>query len=172
MRQRLECGDSCVARADTLWRRWDRPSGSQPFHPWPRAFPGLSGGGAFSLVEHILPAKTLAAPLHLHASEDEYSFILEGRVGAWLGGREVFGTPGDLILKPRGEWHTFWNDGDEPARILEIIAPGGFEEAFREIHALVEGATPEAIAALAMRYAAEADFEGTMPIMEKHGLAM
>jgi mannose-6-phosphate isomerase-like protein (cupin superfamily) len=158
-----------VARAET--ETLGPPGGSQdrfilgPGHFGP-------GSGAFSLVEHILPAKTLAAPLHLHANEDEYSFILEGRVGAWLGGREVFGTPGDLILKPRGEWHTFWNDGDEPARILEIIAPGGFEEVFRELHALGDGATPEAIAALARRYAAEADFEGTMPIMEKHGLAM
>jgi hypothetical protein len=35
-------------------------------------------------------------------------------------------------FKPRNQWHTFWNAGDEPARILEIISPAGFEEFFRE----------------------------------------
>src|SRR5262249_15121021 len=55
--------------------------------------------------------------------EDEYSYVLEGRVGALLGDDVVVGGPGDLIFKPRGQWHTFWNAGDEPARILEVISP-------------------------------------------------
>jgi quercetin dioxygenase-like cupin family protein len=40
---------------------------------------------------------------------------------------------GDLIIKPRNQWHTFWNAGDEPARILEIISPAGFERFFGEL---------------------------------------
>lgn len=47
-------------------------------------------GGGFSLVEHVLPPRQLAAPLHLHTKEDEYSFVLEGRLGALLGDEEVF----------------------------------------------------------------------------------
>ena len=90
----------------------------------------------FSLLQHLMPPRALAAPLHRHSREDEYSFVLEGRVGALLGEEEVFAEAGDLIFKPRGQWHTFWNAGDEPARILEIISPGGFEQAFREMHAL------------------------------------
>lgn len=39
-------------------------------------------GGGFSLVEHLMPRRALAAPLHHHSREDEYSFVLEGRVGA------------------------------------------------------------------------------------------
>ena len=84
-------------------------------------------GGGFSLVEHPIPPKTLCAPLHKHSREDEYSFVLEGRLGALLGDEVVYGAPGDLVFKPRGQWHTFWNAGDEPARILEIISPAGFE---------------------------------------------
>lgn len=38
-------------------------------------------GGGFSLVEHPIPARTLATPLHRHAHEDEYSYVLEGRLG-------------------------------------------------------------------------------------------
>ena len=42
-------------------------------------------GGGFSLVEHPIPPRTLVAPLHKHSREDEYSFVLEGRMGALLG---------------------------------------------------------------------------------------
>jgi len=131
---------------------------------------GKDSGGGFSLVEHLMPPRTLAAPLHRHSREDEYSFVLEGRVGAHFDGEEVFANVGDLIFKPRGEWHTFWNAGDAPARILEIISPGGFEQAFREMHALGEALDPETLATLAARYGVEADFEGTGPIIERHGL--
>src|SRR3954453_12459342 len=82
----------------------------------------------FSLVEHPMPPHALAAPLHRHNREDEYSFVLEGRMGALLGDDVVEAGGGDLVYKPRGQWHTFWNAGDEPARILEIIAPAGFEQ--------------------------------------------
>ena len=96
---------------------------------------------------------------------------LEGRVGALLGDEEVFGEVGDLIFKPRDQWHTYWNAGDTPARILEIISPGGFEEAFREIDTLEGEPDPSQIAAIAARYGCDVDFERTMPIVERHGLA-
>ncbi len=132
---------------------------------------GLHSGGGFALVEHLMPPRTLAAPLHRHSREDEYSFVLEGRVGAHFEGEEVFATAGDLICKPRGEWHTFWNAGDTPARILEIISPGGFEQAFREMHALGEALDPSAMEAIASTYGVDVDFERTGPIIERHGLS-
>jgi hypothetical protein len=46
-------------------------------------------GGGFALVEHLLPPRVLAAPLHRHTREDEYSYVLEGRVGALLGEEEA-----------------------------------------------------------------------------------
>jgi mannose-6-phosphate isomerase-like protein (cupin superfamily) len=131
---------------------------------------GRESGGGFALVEHLLPPRTLAAPLHRHSREDEYSYVLEGHVGALLGEEEVFGKVGDLIFKPRAQWHTFWNAGDQPARILEIISPGGFEEAFREMASLGDELNPESMTEIATRYGVVADFEGTMPIIERHGL--
>ena len=71
--------------------------------------------------------RALAAPMHLHTREDEYSFVLQGRMGALLGDDVVEAGPGDLVFKPRNQWHTFWNAGDVPCRILEIISPAGFE---------------------------------------------
>ncbi len=126
--------------------------------------------GRFALLQHLMPGKALAAPLHRHSREDEYSFVLKGRLGAILGDEEVFADAGELVFKPRGQWHTFWNAGDEPAIILEIISPGGFEQAFREIHALGDALTPEKMAEIAARYGCEADFEATGPLMERHGL--
>jgi mannose-6-phosphate isomerase-like protein (cupin superfamily) len=81
---------------------------------------GSGAGERFSLVEHPMSARALAAPLHLHTREDEYSFVLQGRMGALLGDELVEAGPGDLVFKPRNQWHTFWNAGDEPCRILEI----------------------------------------------------
>src|SRR5260370_35478358 len=78
-----------------------------------------------------MPARALAAPMHRHSREDEYTYVLEGSVGALLGDSVVIGNPGDLIFKPRTQWHTFWNAGDEPARVLEIISPPGCENYFR-----------------------------------------
>jgi quercetin dioxygenase-like cupin family protein len=126
----------------------------------------------FSLVEHPMPPRALAAPLHRHSREDEYSYVIEGRVGALLGDEVVIGEPGDLIFKPRDQWHTFWNAGDEPARILEIISPAGFERFFAELGAALETGQPgpEELAALGARYGLEFDFESVPDLVEEHGL--
>ena len=94
---------------------------------------GSDASERFSLVEHPMSPRALAAPLHRHTREDEYSYVLEGRMGALLGDDVVEAGPGDLVYKPRNQWHTFWNAGDEPCRILEIISPAGFERFFREL---------------------------------------
>ncbi|HLH06542.1 MAG TPA: cupin domain-containing protein [Terriglobales bacterium] len=87
----------------------------------------------FSLVEHPISPHALAAPLHRHTREEEYSFVVRGRMGALLGDEVVFANPGDLIVKPRNQWHTFWNAGDDWASILEIISPAGFDRFFHEL---------------------------------------
>jgi mannose-6-phosphate isomerase-like protein (cupin superfamily) len=110
-------------------------------------------GGGFSLVEHPMPPRALGAPLHRHSREDEYSFVLEGRVGALLGEEVVYGEPGDLIFKPRGQWHTFWNAGTDPALILEVISPAGFERYFEELVDLLQQAGPPDPDALASLHA-------------------
>jgi mannose-6-phosphate isomerase-like protein (cupin superfamily) len=125
---------------------------------------GETSAGGFALVEHPMAARALAAPLHRHLREDEYSYVLEGRMGALLGDEVLEAGPGDLVFKPRGEWHTFWNAGDEPCRILEVIAPAGFERFFAELVALggVAKADPASLGELCERYALEMD-PGSIP---------
>jgi gentisate 1,2-dioxygenase len=92
--------------------------------------------------------------MHRHSREDEYSYVLRGRLGALLGDDVVFGVPGDLVFKPRNQWHTFWNAGDEPASILEIISPAGFEQFFSGLSDLggVTNIEPSALGSLYARF--------------------
>ena len=134
---------------------------------------GLDSGGGFSLVEHPMSPRALGAPLHRHSREDEYSYVLEGRVGALLGDEVAEGGPGDLIFKPRNQWHTFWNAGDTPARLLEIISPAGFERYFAELVELGGStrAAPEDLAALAATYGLEVDPKSIPELVGRFQLA-
>jgi mannose-6-phosphate isomerase-like protein (cupin superfamily) len=138
---------------------------------------GEESGGSVSLVEHPIPPRTLVAPLHRHSREDEYSFVLEGRMGAQLGEDVVYAEAGDLVFKPRHQWHTFWNAGDAPCRILEIISPAGFEHFFDELAAemAAQGTrSPSATAAgeirLDERYGIEFLPESIARLCREHGL--
>ena len=137
---------------------------------------GPDAAERFSLVEHPMSPRALAAPLHLHTREDEYSFVLEGRMGALLGEDVVEAGPGDLVFKPRNQWHTFWNAGDEPCRILEIIAQPGFEHFFNELGdamAAANAPNPGVVLAnsdLPQRYAIEFQPERIADICQTYGL--
>jgi mannose-6-phosphate isomerase-like protein (cupin superfamily) len=135
---------------------------------------GAEAGERFSLVEHPMSPRALAAPVHLHTREDEYSYVLEGRMGALLGEEVVEAGPGDLVFKPRNQWHTFWNAGDEPCRILEFISPAGFERFFQELSDMggVAQVDEETFARLRERYGLEMRPDTVPELIERFGLRM
>jgi len=108
---------------------------------------GQETGGAFSVVEHPIEPRALVIP-HVHEREDEFSYVLEGEIGARIGEQELTVGPGAYVLKPRGIPHTFWNPTDRPARVLEIISPAGFEMLFREWGAMLAAPGEPDIAAM------------------------
>ncbi len=133
---------------------------------------GDETGERFSLVEHPMGPRALAAPLHLHTREDEYSYVVKGRMGALLGDEVVYAEEGDYVYKPRNQWHTFWNAGDEPAYILEIISPAGFERFFEELVDMggVANADPDTLVELAARYGHEFQLDSVPELVERFGL--
>ena len=135
---------------------------------------GHQTGGRFALVEHIFEPHALAAPMHRHHLEDEFTYVLAGQIGAVIDGVEVLADPGHLVFKPRNQWHTFWNAGDEPCRILEIISPAGFERFFQELVDMggVAQADAEAFAQLRQRYGLEMQPETVPELLERFGLRM
>ena len=131
-------------------------------------------GGGFALLEHPIAPRTLANPMHTHTREDEYAYVLHGRVGFKIDGEVIEAGPGDLVFKPRGVPHAFWNATDEPARVLLIISPAGFEAYFEEADGLwgPEGPDLRANGELAARYGVEIDFASGLVLAEQHRLAL
>lgn len=132
-------------------------------------------GGGFALVEHPIAPRALAAPTHTHENEDEYTYVLEGEVGVEVGGEARVARPGELVFKPRGIPHAFWNAGDAPARVLEIISPAPFANYFAELEplfAVAQGPDFEAIGELQARYAMTMDLDSIPRLAQEHGLAV
>ena len=132
-------------------------------------------GGAFGLIEHTIPPRALAATMHVHEREDEFSFVLSGRLGAQIGDDVVEAGPGELVLKPKGVPHAFWNPGDEETRLLEIISPGAFAQYFADLAPVLsaEGAPDfAALAAIRARYGLTMDITSIESLVQQHGLEM
>lgn len=120
----------------------------------------------FSVVQHSFDPHSLAAPMHRHHLEDEYTYVLTGQIGAVLEGHEVEAGPGDLLFKPRGQWHTFWNQYDEPATVLEFISPAGLEMFFRWLMDS-EDPDPELLGQEAAKYRCDVDPEATADLLAR-----
>lgn len=105
----------------------------------------LSGddtGGRYSLVEHTIAPRFPGPPPHVHQIYSQAFSIIEGTVTFRLGERTVHASAGSLVYVPVGVAHTFSNPGDEPARMLEIDSPGGFEGYFADLAAAFPAGTP------------------------------
>jgi mannose-6-phosphate isomerase-like protein (cupin superfamily) len=129
---------------------------------------GSQTGGGFSIVHHPIAPHALAAPLHRHEKEDEYSYVVQGTLGALLGDETVNASPGSWVVKRRHQWHTFWNPGDEPCLIIEVISPAGFENYFREVAAA--WGDLEQFARINERYSLGMDFDSVPKLCRRFDL--
>ena len=136
---------------------------------------GEASDGRFSLLEHPLAPRALGAPVHTHAREDEYSLVLEGTIGVEIDGRVIQAGPGEIVVKPRGIPHAFWNPTDQPARILELISPGGFESYFGDLGRILSRPGPPDLTALeelAARYELVMEPDSIERLASEHGLVL
>ena len=138
---------------------------------------GEETGGRLAVVEHPLPPHALGAPMHTHSREDEITYVAEGTVGVQIGDAVYTAGPGATIRKPRGIPHAFWNAGDTPARLSEIITPAGFEGYFEEMAAVLAEANgglpdPQRAGAVLAKYALDLDFDSVPVLAQRYGLQM
>lgn len=128
-------------------------------------------GGQHTVVEHELPPGRIAMPLHRHERETETTYVLEGVLSVQLGKRVFRAGAGSCIVKPAGIFHTYWNEGERPARFLDVISPGGLEAFYEEIAAAIPPSGVVDIARvleISRGYGIEFDMDSLMDIMERH----
>lgn len=134
---------------------------------------GAASRGLLTIVEHPMSPGSLIEP-PTHQREDEYSWILSGRIGMLLGHEEFVATEGTLVAKPRGILHAAWNEGPETASFLEIIAPAGLENFFLKVAEMFSGpAEPPAedLEVLAESYGLTFHMDLVSGLIERHQLS-
>jgi quercetin dioxygenase-like cupin family protein len=91
-------------------------------------------------------------PPHIHPTQDEFIYMLEGRFDLLLDGREHVATGGDLIRLPMNVAHGIFNKSDQVVKCLFWVSPARkLYDLFWALHSLPEQ-TPEAVTALASKY--------------------
>ncbi len=91
---------------------------------------GKETGGGYALVETTAVGN--GPPPHIHRTEEEAFYVLEGSLKVLIGEHTFTANAGAFVLVPRGTVHTFSKIGTS-AKILVIISPAGFEKFFEEI---------------------------------------
>jgi mannose-6-phosphate isomerase-like protein (cupin superfamily) len=96
---------------------------------------GGDGEGTFSLSETTLPPGFPGPVPHTHERTLDSFYVLEGALIVRLDGREVEAGPDCYAVVPPGHVHTFANRSEAPVRMLNLMAPGGFERYLKEVAA-------------------------------------
>ncbi len=115
---------------------------------------GSDPDGLFSLSEAVLAPGFPGPVPHRHRGLVNSFYMLQGTLSLRLGDEQVEAGPGDCALVPPGTVHTFANPGRESARMLNLMAPGGFEQYLKAVAAAASAGAPgtELTAELASRY--------------------
>ncbi len=124
-----------------------------------KAMPRETGGGLF-IIEHTNLVKG-GPPLHLHPHQEEWFYVMEGKVMFQVGDARHELHPGDSIVGPRNVPHTFSSTGDQPGRLLIAFTPAGRMEEFLRATAIPN--PPLQDAAFFRRY--EMELIGPSPLL-------
>lgn len=127
----------------------------------PLAAAGAVGGreGQFVLVEWSDPGGLTSrerpiAGLHVHHSDDEAWYVLEGTLRFRLGDDEIEAGPGSAVFAPRGMPHAYGNAGTELARYLLVLTPK-IRALVDELHAPLDGDEPMDYSTIFRKYDSE-----------------
>jgi quercetin dioxygenase-like cupin family protein len=90
------------------------------------------------IFETLDPPGTFVPP-HIHPTQDEFIYMLEGTFDLYLDGAWTQANAGDLARMPRGLPHGYYNRQDKPARALFSVSPARrLRELFDQLHNLTD----------------------------------
>lgn len=92
--------------------------------------------GVLAVIGETLAPRILV-PTHVHHN-DVWVRVESGEIGVLVGDEVQSARAGEWALKPRDIEHAMWNPADEPARIIEVLTPGGSERWFEELAVLAD----------------------------------
>jgi mannose-6-phosphate isomerase-like protein (cupin superfamily) len=129
-------------------------------------------GGNLAIMDHILQPRWIGAPLHTHAHTVEISIVISGRIGVQIGNDELVAEPGEVVVKPAGVPHAFWNPGLLEARFIEILTPPDFADYFDGLEDAWgdQGPVMERLEGLMEHHDIELDPSSLPVLIERHGL--
>jgi mannose-6-phosphate isomerase-like protein (cupin superfamily) len=113
------------------------------------------GPGDLAVMETTIGPGFRGPPPHRHLETIDSFYVLEGELTLLVAGETVKARPNTYAFVPPGNVHTFSNPGDEPVRVLNVMAPAGFEQYLKEAAPLLSGDTqpdPAALGAIAAKY--------------------
>ncbi len=115
------------------------------------------GIGTLSVGEMRLAPGFRGPNLRSHASTVDSFYVLDGALSLQLGDERVHAGPGSYVLVPPGIVHAFRNESRRDVRVLNVIAPAGFEQHVRDsiVTMAPDAPDPEAVTKVSSRY----DFE-------------
>ena len=92
---------------------------------------GEETNGKYAVWEAIVPPGG-GPPPHVHSREEEGFYILEGEITLQIDEKWIVATTGMFANMPVGTPHSFKNESGKPARMLNSVAPSGWERMFIE----------------------------------------
>ena len=96
--------------------------------------------------ETLDPPGTFVPP-HIHPTQDEFIYVLEGRFDLIIDGKDFVGTAGDLIRLPQQIMHGIFNKTDQPVKCLFWVTPTRkLYDLFWAIHSMKEQNPPDVVA--------------------------
>ena len=111
---------------------------------------GRSTAGSLTAIEIVVDGQ--GPPRHTHTREDESIYLFTGALDVECGGDRFEAVPGSFVFLPRNLAHTF-QSVDGPATGLLIVTPGGLDEYFAELHAVLsENGDRSEVAKVQARY--------------------
>jgi len=113
---------------------------------------GATGGAISVIMAWHKPGE--GPPDHVHSSQEEMFFIVEGTYELTLDGQTSTVGPGTIVFIPRNVVHRFKNVGDTTARMLDWSLPGGQDRYFKAVSELAAsgGFTGEKVIEISERF--------------------